>query len=129
MSDYNYGPLEHELAGGTFADDSAEHEQPVREDEEWRSVNMTDTAFDHRPVVTIEQGDKLLATAYSLEVAETIIRDHRLAALVPGLQTALEQIAELEGDDENQKFKLTRFQVAQVARRAFHAVNAIAKEL
>jgi hypothetical protein len=31
-------------------------------------------------------------------------------------RTALEQIAELNGDTENQQFKLTRFQAAQIAR-------------
>lgn len=67
-----------------------EHEQPASESE-WYSVNMTDTAFDNQPVITIEQGDKLLATAHSPEAAKIILRNHRLAALVPGLVEALEK--------------------------------------
>lgn len=57
--------------------------------DEWRTVDMTDTAFDSRPAITIEQGDKLLATAYSSEIAAVILRDHRLAALVPMLMAEL----------------------------------------
>ncbi len=37
---------------------------------------------------------------------------------VEAMQEALDQIAELGGDCEQQKFKLTRFQAAQIARAA-----------
>lgn len=48
-----------------------------------------------------------------------------LQAQVLGLAAALRQIAELEGDSENQKFKLTRFQAAQVARLALTNARAV----
>lgn len=46
--------------------------------------------------------------------------------LITRLTEALAEIAELDGDNDNQQFKLTRFQAAQIARRAYHA--AVAKE-
>lgn len=39
------------------------------------------------------------------------------------IEEALEKIAELEGDCANQQFKLTRFQAAQVARKALHELR------
>jgi len=44
------------------------------------------------------------------------------------LVKALRQIAESESDDENQQFRLTRFQSAQVARAALNAVGALAEK-
>lgn len=41
------------------------------------------------------------------------VREHELSLA----RSALVRIAELDGDCENQKFNLTRFQAAQVARR------------
>lgn len=43
--------------------------------------------------------------------------------VINDLLDALKQIAELDGDAENQKFKLTRFQASQIARRAIHDVK------
>lgn len=50
------------------------------------------------------------------DLREALAVGHRLEALK--LREALEKIAELEGDCDNQRFKLTRFQAAQVARAA-----------
>ncbi len=41
-----------------------------------------------------------------------------LHAAAEAMRAALEKIAELEGDCEQQKFKLTRFQASQIARAA-----------
>lgn len=53
----------------------------------------------------------------SNEIAKAPARIQAMIDARAGLmETALQQIAELEGDCEQQKFKLTRFQASQVAR-------------
>lgn len=44
----------------------------------------------------------------------------RLRAENAALRAVLEQIAELDGDCEHQRFRLTRFQASQIARKALH---------
>ena len=41
------------------------------------------------------------------------------------LLQALKLIAELEGDDERQEFKLTRFQASQIARAAIYHTRGV----
>lgn len=44
----------------------------------------------------------------------------RLIATAPDLIATLRKIAEAEGDSDQQEFKLTRFQCAQLARQAIY---------
>jgi hypothetical protein len=60
-------------------------------------------------------------TAEQRANAELIVRAVNSHA---DLLTALEQIAESDGDCEQQKFRLTRFQASQVARAAIHKAKA-----
>ena len=89
----------------------------------WQSVGEGDGGFD---VDCATPGGRfLLATAWYDESGATdskVIADAnaRLIASCPDLLAALEQIAELAGDCENQKFALTRFQASQIARAAIH---------
>ncbi len=53
-------------------------------------------------------------------LAELKAEHNRLKTENQALRKALEQVAELEGDCEQQKFKLTRFQASQIARFALH---------
>lgn len=122
-NDYNYGPLEHELTGGTFAEGDDEHEQPVPEGEEWRVHRLPGERRD--AVVADSRGDKLICEA-TPEDAATIIRDHRLAALVPGLVEALKGVSIMLNTE------LERYESEPWAQRVQAAItayeNAVAKE-
>jgi hypothetical protein len=93
-----------EMGHRTNHEQAATSHQPAARGggEEWRTVDMTDTEFDSRPCWTIEQeGQPLLATAYSKEVAHQIITEHNahqsLVAEIDALKgEALALVAERE---------------------------------
>lgn len=85
MSNYNYGPLEHELAGGTFADNSAEYQQPVREGGEWLTELRERNEERKRAFAVWKERGILIESQPIPDMITDIDRLLRVAALVPGL--------------------------------------------
>lgn len=76
--------------------------------------------------VTLKQGREafdLLQKAFKVGVMWTFKEKDDLRARIDMLKNALEKIAELENDCENQQFKLTRFQTSQISREALNRLN------
>lgn len=116
-NDYNYGPLEHELTGGTFAEGDDEHEQPTPEGERvtvelidgeaGRCIGINEYRVCgpkpiHGVVVTswkTTRNDILRAFLTPDEKHDWLAKDltvvpaehARLAALMPGLEAVLRE--------------------------------------
>lgn len=72
-----------------------------------------------------QMGADIRQLRYALDVSEAALERSAsdLAAAqarVEELEAVMREIAELEGDCEQQVFKLTRFQASQLARKAIH---------
>lgn len=92
MSSYNHGPLEHELAGGTFADGSAEHGQPARDGEEWLT-ELRERNEERKRAFAVWKERGILTESQSMpDMITDIDRLLRVAALVPELEAMLRNL-------------------------------------